>query len=180
MSRNRSTLLSLAKYVNREILIEDLFRVKGSAAELLLIKYSKKKRRLKLKTIATKLFYSVIFGILPIIPLLSYSEMQNRILSQGLSLHVVFFSGSLLFVFFFIIQFVNIFFMGMTEVSSIISNPVFLWLETLPISSEDLLKLKLLSIFHKFDLPLLVITLGFPITMFIGTFKAGKRENTGG
>jgi len=171
MTKKKSNLLILAKYVNREILIEDLFRVKGSAAESLLLKYSKKKKLLKLKTIVTKLFYSVIFGILPIIPLLSYSEMQNSIISQGLSIHIVFFSGSLLFVFFFIIQFLNIFFMGMTEVSSIISNPIFLWLETLPISSKKLLKLKILSIFRKFDLPLIVITLGFPITMLIGTFN---------
>ncbi len=171
MSKKKSNLLILAKYVNREILIEDLFRVKGSSVDSLLIKYSKKKKLLKLRTVATKLFFSVIFGILPLIPLMTYFEMQNSIISLGLSIHIVFFSGSLLFLFFFVIQFVNIFFMGMLEVSSIISNPIFLWIETLPISSKDLAKLKLLSIFRNFDLPLIVMTLGFPLTMFIGTFN---------
>ncbi|MHA2400937.1 MAG: hypothetical protein ACXADU_18880 [Promethearchaeota archaeon] len=43
MSKKKSNLLILAKYVNREIMIEDLFRVKGSTVESILIKYSKKK-----------------------------------------------------------------------------------------------------------------------------------------
>ncbi|MHA2121667.1 MAG: CPBP family glutamic-type intramembrane protease [Promethearchaeota archaeon] len=171
MSKNKSNLLTLAKYINREILIEDLIRAKGLTADSLLTKYSKKKKRLKLKATATKLFYSIIFGILPVIPLMTYFEMQDSIISQGLSIHIVFFSGSLLFLFFFALQFINIFFMGMIEVSSIISNPIFLWLETLPLSSKKLSKLKLLSIFRNFDLPLIVMTLGFPLTMLIGTFN---------
>ncbi|MFX0000968.1 MAG: CPBP family intramembrane glutamic endopeptidase [Candidatus Hodarchaeota archaeon] len=167
MPNEELNLLKLAKFVNQEIFIEELFRVKP---EKLLKKYSKKKKLLKIKILFTKIFYSVFFGILPIIPLMTYFEMKAGIISEY-PIEMVVFSGGLLFLFFFILQFFNVFFMGMIEASLIMSNSLFYWLETLPISSQKLRKLKIISIFRNFDLPLIVITFGFPIAMFIGTLN---------
>ena len=107
MPNDKLNLSKIAKFVNQEMLIEELLLVN---AENLLKKYSKKKKLLKIKILATKIFYSIIFGILPIIPLMTYFEMRDGIVNQGFHIQVAVFSGSLLFVFFFILQFFNVFF----------------------------------------------------------------------
>ncbi len=147
------------------MILQELFRAK----EFALAKYSQKRK--KLKILITKIFYSLIFGILPVIPLMAYSEMKQGILAEGVSLSIVVFAGSLLLVFFFALELLNVFFMGMIEVSLILSNPLFEWLQTLPLSDKKLTRLKLYSVFRNFDLPIIVMIFAFPIVMFIGTFN---------
>ncbi|NVM38397.1 MAG: hypothetical protein HWN81_22570, partial [Candidatus Lokiarchaeota archaeon] len=171
MQKGKSNLFTLAKYINQEFLIEELIRVKELAADTYLSKYTNKKRVFKIKLLFTKIFYSIIFGILPVVPLMTYFGMRGDFDAEGLSVSVIIYGGSILFIFFFILQFLNIFFMGMTEVSVIMSNNLFLWLETLPISSKKLSRLKLISIFRNFDIPIIVIIFAFPIVMFIGTLN---------
>ncbi|MFX1503834.1 MAG: hypothetical protein ACFFDH_22930 [Promethearchaeota archaeon] len=171
MQKAKSNLLTLAKYVNQELLIEELFRVRGLTEDSFSRKYRKKKRIIKIKIIFTKIFYSIIFGILPVIPLLSYFEVQAQYITDGITLHIVIFGGSLLYSFFFILQLLNILFMGMIEISLIMSKNLFFWLETLPLSAEKLKKLKLIAIFHNLDIPIVVITLAFPIVILIGTLN---------
>jgi hypothetical protein len=171
MQKAKSNLLTLAKYINQEILIDELFRVRGLTEDSFLRKYRKKKRIIKIKIIFTKIFYSIIFGILPVIPLLSYFQGQAQYITDGITLHIVIFGGSLLYSFFFILQLLNILFMGMIEISLIMSKNLFFWLETLPLSAEKLKKLKLIAIFHNLDIPIIVITLAFPIVILIGTLN---------
>ncbi|MFW9827110.1 MAG: type II CAAX prenyl endopeptidase Rce1 family protein [Candidatus Thorarchaeota archaeon] len=171
MRNHKSTLLILAKYINQEILIDELFRAKDLTQDTILSKYRKKKRIIKIKIIITKIFYSIIFGILPVIPLFTYFEIQNQFINQGLDLRIIIFGGSLLYSFFFVMEFLNVMFMGMIEISLILSKNLFFWLETLPISAKRLKKLKLLTIFHSFDIPILVITFAFPIVIFLGTLN---------
>ncbi len=168
MSKDRLNLIKIAKSVNQEIFVEELLRAN---TENLLKKYNKKKNLLKAKILITKIFYSVFFGILPAIPLMTYFEMINGVITHGYSIEIAVLGGSLLFLFFFILQFFNVFLMGMIEAGLIMSNSLFSWLKTLPISTNELQKLKIISVFRTFDLPLIVITLGFPIAMFIGTLN---------
>jgi len=171
MRKEKSFLLTLAKKINQEILIDELLHSKGIKEEDILSKYRKKRIIIKFKIIFTKIFYSIIFGILPAIPLFAYFEIQNQFINDGLNLSIVFFGSNLLYSFFFIIQFLNIIFMGMIEISLILSKDLFFWLETLPISSKSLKKLKILTIFHSFDIPIIVITLAFPVVILIGTLN---------
>ncbi len=168
MSKDKLNLIKLAKFVNQEIFVEELLH---ASTENLLKKFNKKKNLLKIKILITKIFYSVFFGILPAIPLMTYFQMIEGVITQGYPIEIVVFSGSLLFLFFFILQFFNVFLMGMIEVGVIMSNSLFYWLKTLPISTKELQKLKIISVFRTFDLPLIVITLGFPLAMFIGTLN---------
>jgi len=168
MSKDKLNLIKIAKSVNQEIFVEELLRAN---TENLLKKYNKSKNLLKAKILITKIFYSVFFGILPAIPLMTYFEMINGVITQGYSIEIAVLGGSLLFLFFFILQFFNVFLMGMIEAGLIMSNSLFSWLKTLPISSNELQKLKIISVFRTFDLPLIVITLGFPMAMFIGTLN---------
>ncbi len=145
------------------MLLQELFRAK----EITFVKYSKNKK--KVKVLITKIFYSFIFGILPVIPLLAYFEMKQEMFAEGVPIRIVVFAGGLLFVLFFALEFLNVFFMGMIEVSLIISNPLFKWLQTLPLSDKKLTRLKLYSIFRSYDLPIIVLIFTFPIVMYIGT-----------
>ncbi|MFX1391082.1 MAG: hypothetical protein ACFE9Z_13540 [Promethearchaeota archaeon] len=171
MRKEKSFLLTLAKSINQEILIEELFHSKGIKEENILSKYRRKKRIIKIKILFTKIFYSIIFGILPVIPLFTYFEIQNQFINDGLNLSIVIFGSNLLYSFFFIMQFLNIIFMGMIEISLILSKNLFFWLETLPISAKSLKKLKILTIFHSFDIPIIIITFAFPTVILIGTFN---------
>ncbi|MFX1478062.1 MAG: hypothetical protein ACFFCI_08015 [Promethearchaeota archaeon] len=169
MENNKLKLYSISKFINQEILIEELLRVRGISKDSFLNRYSKKRKSLKFRIIFTKLFYSVIFGVLPVIPLRNYLAMTETLQTGGIYFDLIIFGGSLVFVFFFILQFLNIFFMSMTEVSLIISGSIFEWLETLPIPKTKLAKLKYLTIFHSFDIPIIFIMFSFPIAMVILT-----------
>ncbi|MFX1419668.1 MAG: hypothetical protein ACFE9N_12170 [Promethearchaeota archaeon] len=167
MKETKLTFYTISKLINKEILVEELLRVRGLSKDPFLTRYNKKKKRIKYKIIFTKIFYSIIFGILPTIPLITYYQLRNQIITAGYLVSIVIFGESLVFVFFFLLQFLNIFFMGMIEVSLIISGSIFGWLETLPIPAERLAKLKYLTIFRSFDIPILVIMFSFPIGMFV-------------
>jgi len=165
MKENKSNFFTLAGYINQEMVLQELFH----ANEFVLANYSKNRK--KLKILITKIFYSLIFGILPVIPLMGYFEMKQSILAEGVPLGMIVIAGSLLFVFFFALELLNVFFMGMIEVSSILYNPLFEWLKTLPLSDKKLTRLKLYSLFRNFDLPIIVMIFAFPIVMFIGTLN---------
>ncbi|MFW9881361.1 MAG: hypothetical protein ACFFG0_50500 [Candidatus Thorarchaeota archaeon] len=167
MKETKPNFYTISKLINKEILVEELLRVRGISKDPFLTRYNKKKKRLKYKIIFTKIFYSIIFGILPIFPLITYYELRQQIITAEFLVSIVIFGENLVFVFFFLLQFLNIFFMGMIEVSLIISGSIFGWLETLPIPAERIAKLKYLTIFRSFDIPILVIMFSFPIGMFI-------------
>ncbi|UCC19614.1 MAG: hypothetical protein JSV62_16185 [Promethearchaeota archaeon] len=167
MNDTKLKFYMISKLINKEILIEELLRVRGISKDPFLSRYNKKKKRIKLKIIFTKIFYSIIFGILPIFPLIAYYDVRAQIFTADYLVSIIIFGESLVFVFFFLLQFLNIFFMGMIEVSLIISGSIFGWLETLPIPTERIAKLKYLTIFRSFDIPILVIMFSFPIGMFV-------------
>ena len=171
MLNDKSFLLTIAKYINQEILIDEVFHSSGLRENKLLIKFKKTKKLITIQTIFTKILYAIIFGILPVIPLLAYFKIQNQFISDGLNLNLIFFGSNLLYSFFFLMQILNILFMGMIEISKILSKDLFLWLETLPISTKKLKKLKLLAIFNRFDIPIIVIVFAFPTVILIGTLN---------
>ena len=76
------TSFNLAKYTSRELLVEELVLSKGGAKSYYLEKYIHHPFRLKLKVIFTKLFFAITFGIIPVLPLLTYYEIV-RLISQG-------------------------------------------------------------------------------------------------
>jgi hypothetical protein len=169
MLNNRFSLLIIAKYINQEILTDELLHSRSLREDDLLLKFKEKKKRVRIKIIFTKLYYAIIFGILPVIPLIAYFDIQNQFIADRVNLNIIIFGSNLLYSFFFIMQILNIIFMGMIEISRILSNDVYSWLETLPISTKELKRLKLLTIFRSFDLPIIVIIFAFPTVILIGT-----------
>lgn len=162
-------LFSLAKYTNKELLLESLLQSKGIYITGILERYKSKEQSLKIKIIATKIIYAVVFGILPIMPLLTYFQIVENLSVNPVSIESIILIGSIFFTMYFTLQFFNFFLMGLLESGIIMSGVIFRWFETLPISRDKLHKLAYLTMFRSFDIPIIVIILGFPITMLIGT-----------
>ena len=160
---------NLAKYVSRELLVEELVLSKGGAKAYYLDKYVHHPFRLKLKVISTKLFFAITFGIIPVLPLLTYYEIV-RLISQGsASIESVYFIGGILFSLYFSLQFLSFFIMGMLDTAMITSGKILEWFETLPISKKKYLRVVYLTLFRSYDLPIIVLVFAFPITMLIGS-----------
>ena len=166
MTSEKLALYYIAKYTNHELLIDGLVLTNQLGSWE---KTKKRKRSMTLKIIRMKIFYAVIFGILPIIPLLGYFQIADFLINSLISVEIIVFHGSLYFGLFFMLQFFNFFLMGMLETGMIMSGRIFEWFETLPINREKLKKIVFLTIFRSFDLPIIVIIMAFPIVLLIGT-----------
>ena len=169
IKKENLSLYYLAKFTSKELLIEELVFTKGGNQSYFLNKYNNRPFRIKLKVILTKLFYAAIFGIMPVIPLLTYLELISLFMDSSASIERIFFMGSMLFSLYFALQFLNFFIMGMLDATMIISGKIFEWLETLPISRKKLLKIVYLTLFRSYDIPIVVLFFTFPLVMLIGS-----------
>ena len=164
-----SDLYLIAKDFSTEILLEEFIQSRGAYYSAVSENFVKSKNQMKKKVILTKLFYAVMFGILPIIPVFGYFEYIRLLTSGGLNFEVIIFSISLLYAMFFSLQFFNFLLMAILETSVILSGKATEWLKTLPISEKNLKQIIYYTIFRNFDIPIIVIVLSFPIAMLIGT-----------
>jgi hypothetical protein len=164
-------ILSLAKINSMEILIEEQLQYVGSYQSRFFENYKKNKENLRKKELMTKIISSVMFTILPIIPLLAYIQINNQLMSGTIPSEVVVFTGSLLFAIYFSLQFFNFFLLGMFNTTMIISGRIFKWYETLPLPRESLRKMVFFTIFRSLDLPILISLIAFPTIILIGTLN---------
>ncbi len=169
MNEEELNLYSLSKLTIKEILIEEQLEYLGEFRFRSFKLYLTNQKALKRKLITSKILGAFIFGILPIIPFLSYFQILEHITSDPASIRIILFGGSLIFGVYFILQFFNFFLMTVLNITRIMSGRIFDWYRTLPISREKLRKLIILTIIRSSDIPLIVITFALPVLMFIGT-----------
>jgi len=169
LSQKKISLFSIAKYANKELFLESLLQSKGIYQIRILERYKNKQRSLKIKVIVTKIVYALIFGILPIMILFPYFQIIEDLMESSASTESIIFIGGFFFTLYLTMQFFNFFLMGILESGTIMSGRIFRWFETLPISRDKLRKLAYLTLFRRFDIPIIVIIIVFPITIFIGT-----------
>ena len=162
-------LYHLSKKLSLEFLLEDFLHSRGVYYSSLSENYLKTKGSLRRQVIITKVFYAIIFGILPIIPLFVYFEYIARVSSGLYDIEVVIFYISIVYSIFFLLQFFNFLLMTIIETMGIMSSESIEWFKTLPLSSIKLKRVTYMTIFRNFDIPIIVILLAFPITVFIGT-----------
>ncbi len=167
--KKKISLFSIAKYTNKELLLEGLLQSKGIYQLRILERYKYKQRSLKIKVIVSKIVYAIIFGILPIMILIPYFLIIEDLMESSASTESIIFIGGFFFTLYFAMQFFNFFLMGLLESGMIMSGIMFRWFETLPISRDKLRKLAYLTLLRSFDIPIIVIIIGFPITILIGT-----------
>ncbi|MFW9950114.1 MAG: hypothetical protein ACFFKA_08315 [Candidatus Thorarchaeota archaeon] len=102
LKRNESNFFNLlelyviSKNLSNEILLDEYIQSRGTYYSYLSEHYAQTKRRVKIKLLLTKLFYSVVFGILPIIPLFAYFEFMNLLTSGSYEFEIIIFATSLL------------------------------------------------------------------------------------
>jgi hypothetical protein len=169
MKGKKLPLYSMAKFITREVMLEEQFHFSDAFRTRLFENYKKSQKFLRNKIITTKISGALIFGILPIIPLITYLKIIQYLNNPSISIEIVMFGGSLIFSIFFLVQFFNYFLLAMINTTMIMSGKSFEWYVSLPISRERLKKLVLYTIFRSLDLPNIVILTAFPIIMFIGT-----------
>jgi len=173
MFQDNMSLFALAKYTYKELLLEEYIQSKGLFKSRFIERYKHKQKLIKIKIIVIKVLYSIIFGILPILPVLTYMQIVDYLEDIPLSAENIFLTGSIFFGLYFVLQFFNFILMGLLESGILMSGSIFDWFETLPISRDKLHKLAYLTIFRTFDIPLIVIILGFPVIMLIMLIDTG-------
>ncbi|MFX1495018.1 MAG: hypothetical protein ACFFBZ_12100 [Promethearchaeota archaeon] len=169
MKGEKISTYSLAKNISYEIIIEDQLQLKSEAASRLLERYSKRRTSLKVKFLSYKIINAIIFGILPIFPLIAYMDISRFLVAVPVHHQISIFIKSLIFEIFFTLQFLDFFLMGIFNLINIMSGEIFEWFKTLPLPKKKLKRLAFLTIFHNFDLPILANTFVFPIIMLFVT-----------
>jgi len=169
MKKKKLILFSMAKYITREVIFQEQIHYSDAFRTRLFENYKKSQKFLRNKIITTKISGAIIFGVLPIIPLITYLKIIQYLKNPSISIEIMVFGGSLLFSLFFLVQFFNFFLLAMINTIMIMSGKSFEWYESLPISRERLKKLVLFTIFRSIDSPIIVMLTAFPIIMFIGT-----------
>ncbi|MFW9947729.1 MAG: hypothetical protein ACFFDX_12970, partial [Candidatus Odinarchaeota archaeon] len=169
MKGDKISTYSLAKNISYEIIIEDQLQLKSEAASRLLERYSKRRTSLKVKFLSYKIINAIIFGILPIFPLIAYMDISRFLVTVPVHHQISIFIKSLIFEIFFTLQFLDFFLMGIFNLINIMSGEIFEWFKTLPLPKKKLKRLAFLTIFHNFDLPILANTFVFPIIMLFVT-----------
>jgi len=169
MEKKSLSIYHFAKFSSQELLLEELVFMKGGNKLYFLERYENNPFRFKVKVVLTKLLLAIIFGVIPVLPFLSYLEIVNLLLNSTVSIENLFFMGGMLFSVYFLLQNLNFFIMGMLDATLIISGQIFEWYESLPIPRKKLIKIAYLTLLRSYDLPIIVSTLAFPIIMLIGS-----------
>jgi len=169
MKDNKLSTYTLAKNISYEILIEEQLQLKSEATSRLLEKYNKRRTSLKVKFLSYKIINAIIFGVLPIFPLMAYMDINRFLVDVPVHHQISIFIKSLTFEIFFTLQFLDFFLMGIFNLINIMSGEIFEWFKTLPLPRKKLKRLAFLTIFHNFDLPILANTFVFPIIMLFVT-----------
>ncbi len=164
MTKDILKLYSLAKVLNHEVFLDAQLQTAGSRQAKYLERLENSKNNIRNGVLAQKVSYALVLCILPILPLITYFQMQDFLGSLGLYL-----SAAFIFSIFFGLILLYTVLLGMLTVSSFMSGNAFKWLRTLPVSKEKLKRLGFLTIFRSMDLPLIVMAISFPIIMIIGT-----------
>ena len=161
------SIYAISKRVCHEVLIEGQIASSGAHQARLIEKFKKNTNYIKHQFLALKFVFAFLFAFLPIVPLFTYFELEG---SFGLySSNSISLISSFMFGIYFLMTFLYMLMFGMISTSSFMSGNSFKWLRTLPFSKKDIRKIGLMSLFRNIDIPLIVLIVGFPVTMLIGT-----------
>ena len=97
MTEKKATLYSMAKFITREVILEEQIRYSDAFRTRLFENYRKSKKYLRNKIITTKITSALIFGVLPIIPLITYLKIIQYLRNPSISIEIVMFGGGLIF-----------------------------------------------------------------------------------
>ncbi|MFX1364832.1 MAG: lysostaphin resistance A-like protein [Promethearchaeota archaeon] len=159
----------LSKFTCYEILMDSQIASAGAHQARLIEKFKRNKNYVKTQFNVLKIVFSFLFLVLPIFPLASFFSINEHLTEGVYTINTLFFISSLLFVLYFGLTLLYFLMLGMISTSSFMSGNSFKWLQTLPISKKNLKKIGIMTIFRNLDIPMIVLMIGFPVIMLIGT-----------
>jgi len=165
--KKKKSFYSLAKYPTYEILMESQMASAGAHQAKFVEKLKKNKNYIKHQSWVLKIVFSFLFLLLPLLPLVTYFQIADNIGIYTIS--TIFFVSSFLFMIFFGMTLMYMLMFGMLSTGSFMSGNAFKWLQTLPFSKKSLKKIGFMALFRNLDIPIIVLTVGFPIIMLIAT-----------
>jgi membrane protease YdiL (CAAX protease family) len=139
----------------------------GAHQARLIEKFKKNKNYVKIQFLALKLVFSIMFVFFPILPLTTYLQVDNALVSY--TPNSIAFITSYMLGIYFGITFLYMLMFGMVSTSSFMSGNSFKWLQTLPFSKKEMRKIGFMTLFRNIDYPLIILIFAFPIIMLIGT-----------
>ena len=164
---NKKSFYSLAKFTTHEILMEGQIASAGAHQARLLEKFKKNKNYIKIQFLALKIVFAIMFVFFPILPLTTYLQIDNSLVSY--TPNSIAFITSFMLGIYFGMTFLYMLMFGMVSTSSFMSGNSFKWLQTLPFSKKEMRKIGFMTLFRNLDLPLIISIFAFPIIMLIGT-----------
>ena len=167
----QKSFYSLAKYPTYEILMEASLASSGAHQARLIEKFKKNKNYIRNQFLGLKIVFTFLFAFLPLIPFGTYLQIADYLREGTFTLNAIIFVSSFLFAIYFGIMLLYMLLFGMVSTSSFMSGNAFKWLQTLPFSKKDLKKIGFMTLFRNLDLPLIVLTLAFPLFMLFGTLN---------
>ncbi len=165
--QKKKSFYSLAKFTTHEILMEGQIASAGAHQARLIEKFKRNKNYVKTQFLALKLVFSILFVFFPILPLTTYLQIDNSLVSY--TPNSIAFITSYILGIYFGITFLYMLMFGMVSTSSFMSGNSFKWLQTLPFSKKEMRKIGFMTLFRNLDYPLVILIFSFPIIMLIGT-----------
>ncbi|MFW9902619.1 MAG: lysostaphin resistance A-like protein [Candidatus Thorarchaeota archaeon] len=158
---------SLAKYPTYEIIMESQLASAGAHQAKFIEKLKKNKNYIKHQALALKFVFSFLFLFLPILPLITYFQMQESVRSGIYSINSIILISSVVFIIYFGMILMYMLMFGMISTGSFMSGNAFKWLQTLPFSKTNLKKIGFMTLFRNLDVPVIILVAGFPVIMLI-------------
>jgi len=169
--KKQKSIYSLAKYPTYEILMESSLASAGAHQARLIEKFKKNKNYIRNQFLAMKIVFTILFASLPLISLGPYMQIADYIRQGAFTLNTIIFVSSFLFAIYLGMMLLYMLMFGMISTSSFMSGNAFKWLQTLPFSKKDLKKIGFMTLFRSLDLPIIVLTLSFPLFMLFVTLN---------
>ncbi|MFX0011442.1 MAG: type II CAAX prenyl endopeptidase Rce1 family protein, partial [Candidatus Hermodarchaeota archaeon] len=159
-----------SKYTNYEMIIEAQFASAGAHQAKLLEKCEKNNKYIKRQSLAMKLASGFVMMLMPLLSIIMYFEILGTF-SPAYPLEGKIFIYSFFLWINLIITIFYVFLFGLFTTSSLMSGTAFKWLQTMPVSRNDLKRLGFMTLFRNLSVPVIIMMFSFPIVLFIITLN---------
>jgi len=161
---------ALSKFTNFEMIMDSQFASAGAHQAKVLEKCQKNNKYIKNQALALKFASSLVMTLMPLLSIMLYFVIKDQITPS----YPI--EGEIFLLSFFLwinmtVSILYIFLFGLFTTSSLMSGSSFKWLQTLPVSRNDLKRLGFMTLFRNLSIPIIVMTFSFPIILLIITLN---------
>ena len=169
MEKKKTSLYSLSKYPNLEIILDSQLASAGAHQAKVLERCEKNKKYIKSQASSLKIVSAIVILFVPIMLVVVFFGLLNDVDFSSFSPESQLFVYSLFLSVFFVLLLIYVFLFGLFTTSSLMSGNAFKWMQTLPLSKTELRKLGFMTLFRNLNLVTIIMILSFPITLLIIT-----------